>query len=1186
MQPSDESQIGMLSPPTQPIAEPSLPAVNLADPQLTSLIRLTEQLADAVLLADLHGTILYANAACHTLLGCEGSLVGITLQQIHADTPELVEYIVRHVQQHQTWHGSCAYHCKAGTLVHAHAAVTLLATSISTSPILGYRISNTSERLRVDEALREAHAALAQRVQERERATTRTATLLQAKIDELRHTQHELRNSENRQRTLLNALPDALFMLTAEGHIMDAHIPHEYAMPPAHALIGQPLTALIADPATAAQLRQCFQQVLYAGQIGLFEYRTTMPTPEHFYEARIVPANPTHVLMLIRDITGQRILEKDLARFFALSSDLMIVVGDNAEIKHCNAAWYDSLGYPEAFLIGKCILDFIHPEDTAVVRQIAHAIRDGNIANGIEYRFRHADGGYRWLRWSAISDSDTRLIHAIARDITLEKQATRLSDVLSEAIQQTTDAVLIIKVTHIPSAPPRLTMQFANVLFQQITGYAPKILYHEDVHALQRLWGADFEAQLEALCAQPNPTEQQGTLTMQIDTAIRYFVDWQCMPLLDYQGVVQHLILRLHNVTPYIRTHRLAVEQLEVLEALVRGDELTLVLSRIATLIERYIPQSRTVIQIIVNGKVLHRVAPRLSQAYANEVRQHFPTLYHDVERQPAPSTPCATALAQRQTVLVENVAESHAWPIWREIALRYELQSCWTAPILHADGLAVGVIVVYNMEPGQPDADDLALLATARYLTTLAVDRLFLNEQISYQSHHDSLTGLLNRAGFEQAVQHVLEDNRTFQRTVALGIINLDRFKQINSVLGHQAGDMLINLVAQRLRAITEPRGILARLSGDEFALLLPHIDTAADALQIAEQILDTLRSPFTLDAFELIITASIGLSFAPSDANSVSGLLQCADRAMTRAKANGANQVVQFTPEMSALARERLELEQQLHIALQNNELLLYYQPQWDVQSGVLYGVEALIRWQHPVRGLLSAGQFLPVAEAGGLTFAIGSWVLQEALRQAAAWYAAGYPLRMGVNVSAAQLLHPNFIQSLEEMLNRYRLPAELIELELIESTALQDHATGAQRLRDVRALGIRIAIDDFGTGYSSLSYLQRLHVDSLKIDRSFVDALGSPSATPSDTVPLVQTIISLAHNFRLTVVAEGVETKHQLDFLQRSGCEVVQGFLTGKPMPTHALTAMLHQSPCMPHYHTTTNGNNGHAGTNGNH
>ncbi|NJL04668.1 MAG: EAL domain-containing protein [Chloroflexaceae bacterium] len=1183
MQSPDDPQSGMPSLPTHPMAAQSLPAVNPADPRLTSLIRLTEQLADAVLLADLHGTILYANAACHTLLGCEGSLVGIMLQQLHADPPELIEQMVRHVQQHQTWHGSCTYRCKAGKLIHAHAAVTLLSTSADTPPVLGYHISNTSERLRVDEALREAHAALAQRVQERERATTRTATLLQSKIDELRHTQHELRSSENRQRTLLNALPDALFMLTAEGQIEDAHIPPEYALPPAHTLVGQPLTALIADPATATQLRQCFQQVLYMGQIGLFEYRTTMLTSEHFYEARIVPASPTHVLMLIRDITGQRAVEKDLARFFVLSPDLLIVVGDDAEIKHCNAAWHDLMGYPEAFLIGKRTLDFIHPEDTVAALQMAHMIRDGNVANGIEYRFRHADGSYRWLRWSAISDSDTYLIHAIARDITLEKQATLLSDVLSEAIQQTTDAVLIIKVTHIPSAPPRLTMQFANVLFQQLTGYAPKTLHHEALHALQSLWGADFEAQLEALCTQLNPTEQQGTLTMQIDMAIRYFVDWRCVPLLDYQGVVQHMILRLHNVTPYIRAHRLAVEQLEVLEALVRGDELTLVLSRIATLIERHIPQSRTVLQIIASGKVVQRAAPRLPQAYSNEIRQHFPMLYHDVERQPVPGTPCAAALAQRQTVLVENIVESHAWPIWRKVALRYDLHACWTAPILHADGSAVGVIVVYSTSPGQPDSDDLALLATARYLTTLAVDRLFLNEQISYQSHHDSLTGLLNRAGFEQAVQHVLEHNRARQHAVVLGIINLDRFKQINSVLGHQAGDMLINLVAQRLRAITEPRGILARLSGDEFALLLPQASNPADALRIAQHLLDALRSPFTLDAFELIITASIGLSFAPSDADTVSGLLQCADRAMTRAKANGANQVVQFTPEMSALARERLELEQQLHIALQNNELLLYYQPQWDMQSGALYGVEALIRWQHPVRGLLAAGQFLPVAEAGGLTFAIGSWVLQEALRQAAAWYASGYPLRMGVNVSAAQLLHPNFIQSLEEMLNRYRLPAELIELELIESTALQDHATGAQRLRDVRALGIRIAIDDFGTGYSSLAYLQRLHVDSLKIDRSFVDALGSPSATPSDTVPLVQTIISLAHNFRLTVVAEGVETKHQLDFLQRAGCEVVQGFLTGKPMPTHALTAMLHQSPCMPHYHTTTNGNNGHAGAN---
>lgn len=1140
------------------------------NPYLASLAGLAEHLPDALLIVDLAGTVCYANPAYLTLTGYPVLPDDAPLRELLTAPP--AEQLVAQVQQQRTWQGACVYRCHNAATPSAHLTAALLHTSDGT-PLAIATVLHAAERERAVEALRDAHSTLARRVQERNQTVQRTSALLQAKIEELRQIQTNLRSSETRQRTLLHAIPDALIVCNRGGTILDAHLPADYAALHPQPLVGQHIHMLIPEP-DSTRITHLIQQVLYTGAIHTHEYRRQHGTTHRHYQARIVPAQIDSVLMLIHEITEQRAVENDLAQFFRLSPDLMLVVGENATIKHCNGAWECVLGYPAADLIGRRTLDFIHPDDDATARQYAERLHAGELVDGIETRYRHRDGSYRWLRWRAVRDPATTLIHAIAQDITAERTAQQVQSLLHLVVDDSPNAVLILRSDTAHVTCDSLYVQYANAAFVHMVGLPAPLPPQQPIAAFNDLWGTTFAQQLVQCAVQGTPA--RGSVLLH--TPLRaYHAAWHCTVQQEPLDGAHYLLLELHPFNAAHTTHRLATAQLQVLEAIVQGEPLDAVLGLIATMIEDHIPTARTVLQVIVDGKVVRRAAPRIPPAYSAEIRAHYPQLYLDVAQQPQPGTPCASALATGRTILVDDIAASSDWPRWREIAQRYGLQSCWTAPIAHVDSHPAGVIVVYGTNTSMPDEQELALLKIARHLASLAVERLYLNDQLQYQSLHDALTGLPNREGFENAVERALAELPSTAQQMVLGIINLDRFKHINTGLGHEVGDLLIRMVAQRLRGLVEPIGMLARLSGDEFGLLLPQGPSLATAHELAESLLDALRVPFVVDDFELIITASIGLSCAPTDATTTSGLLQCADWAMTRAKADGANQVMAFIPGMSTFARERLQLEQQLHLALNNHELLLFFQPQWDIQRGKLYGVEALIRWQHPLHGLLEAGKFLPLAEAGGLTFAIGSWVLQAACRQAAAWYRAGTPLRMSVNISAAQLMHPDFITSLQATLAHYQLPADLLELELIEGTALQDHATGAQRLHDVRALGIRIAIDDFGTGYSSLAYLQRFRVDTLKIDRSFVAALdrNDVRVAISDSVPLVQTIISLAHNFRLTVVAEGVETAHQLTFLQHAGCEVVQGFLLGRPVPVEQIERMLHQPPPLLLPNQTSNG-----------
>lgn len=428
--------------------------------------------------------------------------------------------------------------------------------------------------------------------------------------------------------------------------------------------------------------------------------------------------------------------------------------------------------------------------------------------------------------------------------------------------------------------------------------------------------------------------------------------------------------------------------------------------------------------------------------------------------------------------------------------------------------------------------------------------------EKIRYLSSYDSLTGLPNRELLEDKTRIALASAKASGTQVCLMCINLDRFKIINDSLGHSTGDSVLRELSRRLTAELHLDSTLTRLSGDDFILLLPwaSLDQAAT---LAQQLLRIISSPIHLNGHRLAPTASIGIACFPDHGRNFEQLVQSADAALFSAKQKGPGNYQVFDQLMRAQADETLQIENELREALENNQLVLHYQPQVDMVTGRISGVEALVRWQHPEKGLIPPVKFIPVAEQSGLIIDIGNWVMQTAARQQAAWHTQGLPVAsVAVNLSAVQLYRDNFFQTVESVLSGNNLSRNMLELELTESIAMEHSTRTLTTLRQLQVMGVTLTIDDFGTGYSSMSYLKRYPVHKLKIDKSFVDGL----ATNPEDQAIVVAIIGVAKGLGFKTVAEGVETKEQWQFLRDHGCDAYQGYYYSKPLPAQAVTELL--------------------------
>ena len=440
--------------------------------------------------------------------------------------------------------------------------------------------------------------------------------------------------------------------------------------------------------------------------------------------------------------------------------------------------------------------------------------------------------------------------------------------------------------------------------------------------------------------------------------------------------------------------------------------------------------------------------------------------------------------------------------------------------------------------------------------------ERKIAEETINFQAYHDLLTKLPNRALLRDRLNLAINQAKREDEKLAVMFLDLDRFKNINDSLGHLIGDELLQQVSIRLKECIRAGDTLARFGGDEFTLMLPKLkDSYDDSRKLAEKITATLKQPFYVDGHQLYVSASIGVALYPQDGTNMENLIKHADVAMYHVKGLGKNGYQFYSTEMNAPYIKKLSLDTGIHKALENNEFNLVYQPQINIRTGEIVGVETLLRWNHPEHGTISPAEFIPFAEESGLIIDIGHWVLRTACAELSRWRIAGLPeIRMAINISARQLMEENIVKDILDVVKDYDIPGHCLELEITENAIMDDMDSVIRKLRELSIHGINIAIDDFGTGYSSLSYLHKLPIQTLKIDRTF---LKESRINKGDNT-IINTIVAMAKGLNLNVIAEGVETQTQLDYLREIECTEAQGYLFGKPLPSDVISQLLLQEP----------------------
>ena len=634
------------------------------------------------------------------------------------------------------------------------------------------------------------------------------------------------------------------------------------------------------------------------------------------------------------------------------------------------------------------------------------------------------------------------------------------------------------------------------------------------------------------------------------DGSVRW-VHARGQPTLDAAGKVRLLRGTFLDISQRKRQQQLLESERRVMRAIAAGVPLPQAMELLCQAVEEQAPGALCAVLLLERqGERLQRcAAPSLPAGYAQALDGQ------DVS--PRSGFGGAAAYLGRQLLVCDIEADAQ-WDDHRTLALRDGLRACWSTPIPGGERAVLGVLDVYFRAAREPSAECAELVTRATDIARIAIERNEAERRIQQLAHYDALTGLPNRVMFGQALEQALHRAQRHDQPLALLFVDVDRFKNINDALGHDAGDQLLREVAHRLRYCLRASDLVARFGGDEFIAVLEELPHGGYAGSVAAKLLQVLAEPMRIHGQEFHVTASIGIATFPQDARDAITLQKHADIAMFRAKAQGRNGYCFYAPQGGAHSLERLTMEAQLKRALERDELALHYQPKQDIATGGITGMEALLRWQHPELGLVLPARFIPLAEETGLIVPIGEWVLRTACAQAAALprNVRGEVLRVAVNLSARQFADDSLLGLVARVTEETGLASAALELEITETLVMQSPERSARLLAALREQGVKVAMDDFGTGYSSLAYLKRFPLDSIKIDRSFIQ--GVPGDGDGETI--TRAVIAMAHSLRLRAIAEGVETAQQLEFLRSQGCDEIQGYFFSRPLPYERLVDLL--------------------------
>jgi diguanylate cyclase (GGDEF)-like protein/PAS domain S-box-containing protein len=580
-----------------------------------------------------------------------------------------------------------------------------------------------------------------------------------------------------------------------------------------------------------------------------------------------------------------------------------------------------------------------------------------------------------------------------------------------------------------------------------------------------------------------------------------------------------------------------------VLELIARDCSPQEVVSLLINAAERLLHGAASV--ILLQDGALAQIAPHLPAPLARAIDSRLYRFASDF---------CSAAAESQSLVITTDLLTDPRWAALAEPAKHSGLRYCSAALLHSARGDTLGMFSLFSACESQPSPTTSTFLSMACKLIAVSEEHYLLNGRLAHQARHDALTGLPNRSLFEDRLRAALGAAAANETSVGVCYLDLDRFKQINDTLGHQAGDTLLCKLVARFREHLGDNDLLARMGGDEFAMIMPD---NPDPLATVGRMIESLRESFDIAGTELFVNISAGIAVYPRDGRDATTLQKNADVALYHVKNRGRNGMCCFSAEMNAVTTERIEIETALRQAVARDEIVLYYQPQVDHARRVV-GVEALARWNHPSLGFVSPAKFIPIAEETGLIIPLGLAILRQAAAQAKQWVDAGEGVRVAVNVSAVQFAQPDFTDVVADALATAGLEGRWLEIELTESLLMANTHDAITKITRLKQLGVSIAIDDFGTGYSSLAYLQRLQIHTLKVDRSFVADIGG--AGHSGAAAILHAVAAMARALGITLIAEGVETEIQQQFLKEIQCPVMQGFLFGRPEVAPAVVRKL--------------------------